>query len=64
MINLLVARFSADKCEAATAVAVLTTTYPLGHIAYGWINQIRPVPPAFQKVCKVKTHPQAQKMVT
>ena len=51
MINLLVARFSSDKCEAARAVAVLTATYPLGHIAYGWINQVRPVPPAFQKVC-------------
>ena len=50
MVNLLVARFSADKCEAATSVAVLTASYPLGHIAYGWINQVRPVPPAFQKV--------------
>ena len=51
MVNLLVARFSADKCEAATSVAVLTASYPLGHIAYGWINQVRPVPPAFQRVC-------------
>ena len=50
MVNLLVARLSSDKCEAATSVAVLTATYPLGHIAYGWINQVKLVSPAFQKV--------------
>lgn len=50
LVNLLVARFSPTKCEAAEAIAVLTATYPLGHIAYGWINQVRPVSPAFQKV--------------
>ena len=50
MVNLLVARFSPTKCDAAKAVAILTATYPLGHVAYGWINQVRPVPPTFQKV--------------
>ena len=50
MINLLVARYSPNECQAATAVAVLTATYPLGRMAYGWLNQLRTVSPTFQKV--------------
>ncbi|XP_064399190.1 progressive ankylosis protein homolog B-like isoform X2 [Halichondria panicea] len=49
MINLLVARYSPNECQAATAVAVLTATYPLGRMAYGWLNQLRTVSPTFQK---------------
>ena len=33
------------------AIAVLTATYPLGHLGYGWLNQLRPLLPAFLKVC-------------
>ncbi len=50
MINLLVARFSPNECEAATAIAVLTATYPLGRMAFGWLNQLRTISPTFQKV--------------
>ena len=50
MINLLVARYSPNECQAATAVAVLTATYPLGRMAYGWLNQLRTVSPTFQTV--------------
>ena len=32
------------------AVAVLTASYPLGHLPYGWLNSLKPVSPAFQKV--------------
>ena len=49
-VNLLASHFSASQQEAAVTVAVLTATYPLGHIVYGWLNQVRPVSPAFQKV--------------
>ena len=33
------------------ALAVLTATYPLGHIVYGWLNELRPIIPAFGQVC-------------
>ena len=36
-------------CECIQALAVLTATYPIGHLPYGWLNQIRSVSPAFQK---------------
>lgn len=49
LINLLVARSSSSETEATKAVAVLTASYPLGHLPYGWLNQVRPVSPAFQK---------------
>ena len=29
---------------------MLTATYPLGHLPYGWLNRLKPVSPAFQKV--------------
>ena len=29
------------------AVAVLTACYPVGRLPYGWLNQLRAVPPAF-----------------
>jgi hypothetical protein len=31
------------------AVAVLTASYPLGHLPYGWLNSLKPVSPAFQQ---------------
>ena len=52
MLNLLAAHFAPSKEDAAVTVAVLTATYPLGHIVYGWLNQVRPISPTFQKVSK------------
>lgn len=49
-VNLLAAHFSPTKYDAAVTIAVLTAVYPLGRIAYGWLNQMRPISPAFQKV--------------
>lgn len=34
------------------AVAVLTATYPVGHMPYGWLTELRAVYPAFDKVIK------------
>lgn len=35
------------------AVAVLSVSYPIGHLPYGWLNTLRSVEPAFKKVAKV-----------
>lgn len=32
------------------AVAVLTASYPVGHMPYGWLTELRTVYPAFDKV--------------
>ncbi|KAB0390341.1 hypothetical protein E2I00_008562 [Balaenoptera physalus] len=32
------------------AVAILTATYPVGHMPYGWLTEIRAVYPAFDKL--------------
>ena len=45
LINVFVAR-AADGTEA---LAVLTVVYALGHIPYGWLNEIRNLPPAFRE---------------
>ena len=41
---------------------MLTASYPLGHLPYGWLNTLKPVPPAFQQVSTVvmdaARHPQ------
>ncbi|NXS43975.1 ANKH protein, partial [Balaeniceps rex] len=34
---------------AFCAVAILTATYPVGHMPYGWLTEIRAVYPAFDK---------------
>lgn len=34
------------------AVAVLTATYPVGHMPYGWLTELRAVYPAFDKVTR------------
>jgi len=34
------------------AVAVLTATYPVGHMPYGWLTELRAVYPAFEKVTR------------
>lgn len=46
LINLFVAR-GADGTEA---LAVLTIVYALAHLPYGWLNEIRNLPAAFQHV--------------
>jgi hypothetical protein len=44
MINLFVAR----EPNGTDALAVLTVVYALGHLVYGWLNEIRNLPAAFQ----------------
>lgn len=45
IINLFVAR-GADGTEA---LAVLTIVYALAHLPYGWLNELKNLPPAFQR---------------
>ena len=45
LINVFVAR-AADGTEA---LAVLTVVYALGHIPYGWLNEVRNLPTAFRE---------------
>lgn len=40
------------------AVAVLTATYPVGHMPYGWLTELRAVYPAFDKVIRASRRPQ------
>ena len=44
LINLFVSR----ETDGAQALAVLTVAYALGHLPYGWLNEIRNLAPAFQ----------------
>lgn len=44
LINVFVAR----ELGGALALAVLTIVYPLAHLAYGWLNEIKSLPAAFQ----------------
>ena len=46
LINLIVSRGS----DATEALAVLTIVYALGHIHYGWVNELRSLAPAFRDV--------------
>lgn len=41
---------SVFPCLISQAVAILTATYPVGHMPYGWLTEIRAVYPAFDKV--------------
>ncbi len=45
IINLFVAR-GADGTES---LAVLTIVYALAHLPYGWLNELKNLPPAFQR---------------
>lgn len=50
IVNLFVSRDLKGSDGAATeAVAVLTATYPVGHMPYGWLTELRAVYPAFDK---------------
>ena len=46
MVNLFVSRGE----NGAESLAVLTIVYPLGHLLYGWLNELRNLPPAFRDI--------------
>uniref|UniRef100_A0A8C9LAP2 ANKH inorganic pyrophosphate transport regulator n=1 Tax=Pavo cristatus TaxID=9049 RepID=A0A8C9LAP2_PAVCR len=50
IVNLFVSRDLGGSSSATEAVAILTATYPVGHMPYGWLTEIRAVYPAFDKV--------------
>ncbi|XP_038170099.1 LOW QUALITY PROTEIN: progressive ankylosis protein-like [Arvicola amphibius] len=49
IVNLFVSRDLGGSSAATEAVAILTATYPVGHMPYGWLTGIRAVYPAFDK---------------
>ncbi|XP_073486960.1 mineralization regulator ANKH isoform X2 [Aquarana catesbeiana] len=49
IVNLFVSRDLGGSAAATEAVAILTATYPVGHMPYGWLTEIRAVYPAFDK---------------
>uniref|UniRef100_A0AAY5KZF6 ANKH inorganic pyrophosphate transport regulator a n=1 Tax=Esox lucius TaxID=8010 RepID=A0AAY5KZF6_ESOLU len=49
IVNLFVSRDLKGSSAATEAVAVLTATYPVGHMPYGWLTELRAVYPAFDK---------------
>uniref|UniRef100_A0A3P9AC81 ANKH inorganic pyrophosphate transport regulator a n=1 Tax=Esox lucius TaxID=8010 RepID=A0A3P9AC81_ESOLU len=51
IVNLFVSRDLKGSSAATEAVAVLTATYPVGHMPYGWLTELRAVYPAFDKLC-------------
>uniref|UniRef100_UPI00358F4145 mineralization regulator ANKH isoform X2 n=1 Tax=Myxine glutinosa TaxID=7769 RepID=UPI00358F4145 len=55
VVNLFVSRDLAGSTEAIKAVAILTVTYPVGHMPYGWMNELRALYPAFHQSNKVST---------
>lgn len=52
LINLFVSR----EAGGAEALAVLTIVYALGHVPYGWLNEIRNLAPAFKNVDNSLVH--------
>ncbi|XP_051969828.1 progressive ankylosis protein homolog B-like isoform X3 [Xyrauchen texanus] len=51
IVNLFVSRDLKGSTASIEAVAVLTATYPVGHMPYGWLTELRAVYPAFDKLC-------------
>ncbi|KAI4897865.1 hypothetical protein NFI96_021229, partial [Prochilodus magdalenae] len=49
VVNLFVSRDLKGTAASTKAVAVLTATYPVGHMPYGWLTELRAVYPAFDK---------------
>lgn len=47
IVNLFVSRDLKGSSASTEAVAVLTATYPVGHMPYGWLTELRAVYPAF-----------------
>jgi hypothetical protein len=52
LINLFVAR----EADGTEAIAALTVAYSLGHLPYGWLNEIRSLPSAFKGEQDSLTH--------
>ncbi|XP_035597356.1 progressive ankylosis protein homolog isoform X2 [Oncorhynchus keta] len=49
IVNLFVSRDLHGSSVATEAVAVLTATYPVGHLPYGWLTELRAIYPAFDQ---------------
>ncbi|XP_032818852.1 mineralization regulator ANKH-like isoform X1 [Petromyzon marinus] len=49
IVHLLVSRDLRGTPAATEAVAIMTTTYPVGHMPYGWLRDLRTIYPAFCK---------------
>ncbi|XP_076868360.1 ANKH inorganic pyrophosphate transport regulator a isoform X2 [Brachyhypopomus gauderio] len=49
IVNLFVSRDLKGSAASTEAVAVLTATYPVGHMPYGWLTELRAIFPAFDK---------------
>ncbi|XP_059380380.1 ANKH inorganic pyrophosphate transport regulator a isoform X2 [Carassius carassius] len=49
IVNLFVSRDLNSSAASTEAVAVLTATYPVGHMPYGWLTELRAIYPAFDK---------------
>ncbi|XP_062849930.1 progressive ankylosis protein homolog B isoform X2 [Trichomycterus rosablanca] len=49
IVNLFVSRDLKGTSASIEAVAVLTATYPVGHMPYGWLTELRAIYPAFDK---------------
>ncbi|XP_053343547.1 ANKH inorganic pyrophosphate transport regulator a [Clarias gariepinus] len=49
IVNLFVSRDLKGSTASTEAVAVLTATYPVGHMPYGWLTELRAIFPAFDK---------------
>ncbi|XP_060756024.1 ANKH inorganic pyrophosphate transport regulator a isoform X2 [Neoarius graeffei] len=49
IVNLFVSRDLGGSTASTEAVAVLTAAYPVGHMPYGWLTELRAVYPAFDK---------------
>ncbi|MCI4391432.1 hypothetical protein PGIGA_G00134260 [Pangasianodon gigas] len=49
IVNLFVSRDLKGSTASTEAVAVLTAAYPVGHMPYGWLTELRAVYPAFDK---------------
>ncbi|XP_072567369.1 progressive ankylosis protein homolog B isoform X1 [Paramormyrops kingsleyae] len=49
IVNLFVSRDLKGTNSATEAVAVLTATYPVGHMPYGWLTELKAICPVFDK---------------
>ncbi|XP_028824698.1 ANKH inorganic pyrophosphate transport regulator a isoform X2 [Denticeps clupeoides] len=49
IVNLFVSRDLKGSEASTEAVAILTATYPVGHMPYGWLTELRAIYPAFDR---------------
>ncbi|XP_061095884.1 progressive ankylosis protein homolog B-like isoform X2 [Conger conger] len=64
IVNLFVSRDLQGSVAATEAVAVLTATYPVGHMPYGWLTELRVIYSAFDKKNPGNTLTNSGSMVT